>query len=160
MKKAIIIIVLVVIVLISIIVGGIVLFLGQNTSKSVFKPDQTKKLVSYESELIEMNFNEYVVESFGSIEKHINEEDYAYVKFKIDSSKIEAFQQDILEHMFDITNESYSNYNVEELTNDTINLNPLKCYEAFRSGKIAKTRDLHAYLYTNDKNEYYFYIIG
>ena len=62
--------------------------------------------------------------------------------------------------MFDITNESYSNYNVEELTNDTINLNPLKCYEAFRSGKIAKTRDFHAYLYISNNNEYYFYIIG
>ena len=63
--------------------------------------------------------------------------------------------------MRDITDEEIStHYSVEEVNNDATNLELIKKYSAFLSGKRAKTREVMGFLYQNDQNEYYLYLVG
>jgi len=80
---------------------------------------------------------------------------------KLDSSKIDSFYVVINEKMRDITDEEIStHYSVEEVNNDATNLELIKKYSAFLSGKRAKTREVMGFLYQNDQNEYYLYLVG
>lgn len=164
MKKTIIvvtIVTLVVLALLGAVLGITIKILNNPDSNTVFKSDPKGEAISYQSELLGINFKDYVIESKGSVSKHLQEEDYAYAKFKLDSSKIDSFYVVINEKMRDITDEEISvHYSVEEVNNDATNLELIKKYSAFLSGKRAKTREVMGFLYKNDQNEYYLYLVG
>ena len=164
MKKTIIIVTIVTFVVIAIlgIVIGITLKIVNNPDRNtVFKTDPKGEAISYQSELLGINFKDYVIESKGSVKRHVQYEDYAYAKFKIDSSKIESFYAEINEKMNDITDDEYSvHYSSKEVNNDATNLELIKKYTVFLSGKRAKTREVMGFLYQNDQNDYYLYLVG
>lgn len=164
MKKTIIvvtIVTLIVILLLGVILGITIKIINNPDRNTVFKSDPKGEAISYQSDLLDINFKDYVIESKGSVSKHPQEEDYAYARFKIDSSKIESFYAEINEKMNDITDEEFSvHYSSKEVNNDATNLELIKKYSAFLSGKRAKTREVMGFLYKNSQNEYYLYLVG
>ena len=131
----------------------------------IFIKNKFPNLVTYEENLLGIKFNNYVINSSGKVE--ITSE-YAKVKFEINSSLINNLKNDLNSNMHMLSEENYtmnfSNFKKTQLWNeiseDTKNMEILNYYQAFRSGKKVKTRDIYAVLCKDNNNHYYIYIYG
>ena len=69
-----------------------------------FIKNETIDFVTYESDLIGIDFNKYVINSSGSIS---NTDDYAIVKFEINPNLIQQFENDLESHYIHILDTQY-----------------------------------------------------
>ncbi|MBR3661634.1 MAG: hypothetical protein IKN63_07050 [Bacilli bacterium] len=129
--------------------GGLLFITGCN------KKD---KFVEYETDLLNFDFDKYVISSSGKIE-----DDYAEIKFEMNDEKLKDFKKKIIKKMSILTTSDIENLKGSNLYKkingyckfDNIDL----IYQSFVSGDTAKTRDVYAVL-CNDNNKYYLNIIG
>ena len=116
--------------------------------------------VKYEEELLNINLSDYVISSTGKINY---KEEYATIKFEIDSNLINEFEK-LLNLNFETLNDEfmptfYQTQLYNTIIEDTANKEILEIYHVFISGKKVMTRDTYLVL-CEENNRYYLFIYG
>ena len=116
--------------------------------------------VKYEEELLNINLSDYVISSTGKINY---KEEYATIKFEIDSNLINEFEK-LLNSNFETLNDEfmptfYQTQLYNTIIEDTANKEILEIYHVFISGKNVMTRDTYLVL-CEENNRYYLFIYG
>jgi hypothetical protein len=149
------------VVLIAVVITTFIIFknINNNTNSVSSVGTNTDSLVAYESELLGVDFSKYVVESSGKIYNENDGDDYANIKFKLNSSLIDQFKNEIQGKMSVYTQFNFDTQLGKRIKEDTKNASIETIYQVFKSGKIAKTREVYAFLY-KDGNDYMLLIHG
>ena len=115
--------------------------------------------VAYEEDLLGIEFSKYVVKSSGNISNN----EYATIKFEINSSLIQEFENILASSMHKQTEDEISYFQGTQLSqaisDDTKDMDIMSYYHVFKSGKKKMTRDIEAVL-CQDNERYYFFIYG
>lgn len=124
----------------------------------IFKNNNTN-YVAYEENLLGIEFSKYVVKSSG----HISNNEFATIKFEINSSLIREFENILASSMHKQTEDEISYFQGTQLSQtisyDTKDMDIMSYYHVFKSGKKKMTRDIEAVL-CQDNERYYFFIYG
>ena len=149
------------VVLVAVVITTFVIFknINNNTILVSSVGTNTDSLVAYESNLLGIDFSKYVVESSGKIYNENDGDDYAHIKFKLNSSLIEQCKNEIQGKMSVYTQFNFETQLGKSIREETNNASIETIYQTFKSGKIAKTREVFVFLY-KDGNDYILLIHG
>ncbi len=140
-----------------ILLGGVVMGI------ICFHEHKYKDLISYEENLLGIEFRDYVDGVEGDIERSFFDEEYANIRFEIkagyEEEMIEAFKGKY-SCFPDIASYSMPGYQNHELAIEMKSRNIKYIFISLKAGKYAMTRSTEIYIVEDENNKMYVYIFG
>ncbi len=140
-----------------ILLGGVVVGINY------FQKDKYNDLISYEENLLGIEFREYVDGITGNIKKSDGYEDHAYIRLEVkdvyEEEMIDAFKREYpcISDIVSYTMPGYQNHELAiEMKSRTIKY----IFVILMEGKHAKTREFDVYITEDENNKMYVYIFG